>query len=403
VTPEQKIGAAISYLTDPYKGRAPYLAGILETLVRVESTAIPTLAVTQDARLLWSPEFVAKTATAVLGWGLYHEALHVLWDHIGRVQGRDPKASNICQDACINETAREAAAQHGVTLPAEWIYPESLKQPGGLTFEERYDLLPRIQLPQEGGTGLGHGECGSCAAGKKAQGETEGEEGEGRTRAEINRARMRVAEQIKIAKERGKVPAGLVRWADEVLAPARVNWWDELLCEVRTSVARASGYADQTYMRASRRQAGVGYGSNSPVLPGWFAPLPEIGVIIDTSGSMSDGDLRAAFSELQGVLDTVTAQVSVVAVDASDHGVRVVTSINDVVLTGGGGTDMTPGFRALQKHTPAPNIVVVLTDGHVGDGYPGTEPGWCHTIWVTVGDNQATRAPCPWGKWIAAK
>src|SRR5262249_32109685 len=83
-------------------------------------------------------------------------------------------------------------------------------------------------------------------------------------------------------KQPGTVPAGLLRWAEEVLNP-KVDWRAVLAAELRRAVAEVCGAVDYSYRRPSRRAS-----VTAPVvLPALRRPVPEVAVVCDTSGSMT--------------------------------------------------------------------------------------------------------------------
>lgn len=426
---QAKLGVAITRLTDE-KGIAPYLASVFGTLVRRESSQVPTLAVSKDGVLYWGRKWIDEQTPETVAWGLFHECMHVMLDHFGRaeaigVTGETAGQANVAQDACINESLRDAAKALNRTLPTEWVYPETLQQPPKLIFEERYRLLQDQQQKQQpkqgqggqgqgkpgeqgqgkpgqsggghGKPGVGNGQCGSCSGNPTPGEEPGGGEGGGRSQAEMDRMKRTVAEAVQATKGRGTVPGDLAGWADEYLAPAKVDWRTKLSSVVRDAIAYRPGAVDLHWGRPSRRQAGFGFGVGRPVLPAYRAPVPEIGVIVDTSGSVSDKGLSMAASEIEGVLRAVAAQVTVVAIDARVQGVARVKDIAAACATfkGRGGTDMTPGFEALEKARPRCEVVVVLTDGDLGNGFPTVEPTWCRTIWCVIGEGGGAAAP--WG------
>jgi predicted metal-dependent peptidase len=450
LTPKHKLAAAILRVTDADMGCAPYFGAILRGLLRrvmppdmcaamVALGMTPTLAVTKDGKLFWSEAFVDKCPTDDLAFILMHETMHVVLKHheraeaLGVIPEPTPEAAsrammaNMAMDATVNEQLVKMQK-----APAEAILPEHLEQPPGLVFEERYRLLlekvkeqresdgdgegqggggkrqnKRGQKPEvgKGGQpGAGQGWCGGCAGHPLPGEERPGPDGkEGRTEAGMERYRKETAEAIKQhTKTRGTVPDSLQRWADEQLAPPQIDWRIHLAQAVRSAVAYKSGAADFDWTRPSRRQAGIGFGPGRPIVPAYRSPQPRIAVIVDTSGSMGAAELTAAASELQGILSTVGAQVAVCTVDAKVHELKEVSTIQDAVklLKGGGGTDMTPGFEALGKRSPPPDVVVVLTDGALGDGYPHEEPRWCKTVWAVIG--APDHVPCPYGEvvWI---
>jgi len=194
------------------------------------------------------------------------------------------------------------------------------------------------------------------------------------------------------------VPAGLLRWASQLLEPA-VDWRKALAAELRRAVADTAGAVDYSYRRPSRRATAGG----DVVLPALRRPVPEVAVVCDTSGSMSDDLLAASLAEVEGLLRAVglARQVRVIACDTAAAPARRVSSARQVELVGGGGTDMGAGIAAAALLRPRPAIGVVLTDGFtpwpdepprgmrvvvglLGDDAPEA-PGWARSVRVPSG------------------
>ena len=155
----------------------------------------------------------------------------------------------------------------------------------------------------------------------------------------------------------------------------------------------AAGAVEHRYDGPSRRQAGIGYGTGRPVLPRLRAPMPRVAVAVDTSGSMSGGDLDRAMGETSAILRAIGAPVTFLACDAAVHGVAKVAHLGQVQLKGGGGTDFRPIFEALADMRPRVDVVVVMTDGY--GPAPDEELTGLRTIWLLIGGNE--RAPAAWG------
>ena len=119
---------------------------------------------------------------------------------------------------------------------------------------------------------------------------------------------------------------------------------------------------DYSYRRPSRRAAAVA----PAIVPTLIRPVPDVAVVCDTSGSMSADLLARALAEVESILTRgglSAATLRVLAVDTSVHAVRRVSRAAQVLLTGGGGTDMGAGIAGALALHPRPSIVVVLTDG----------------------------------------
>ena len=77
-----------------------------------------------------------------------------------------------------------------------------------------------------------------------------------------------------------------------------VDWRNVLHAAVRRGLGWANGHTDYTYTRISRRQAAAG----PVILPALRRPVPRVGIVVDTSGSVDDGLLAQALGEIDGVL-----------------------------------------------------------------------------------------------------
>lgn len=419
LSPNDKLAAAILKVCEPPVGMAPYFGIMLRGLVRREMPEFPTLAVTKNGILLWGTPYVNRVTVDELAQGLMHEVMHLVLKHheraeaLGVIPDPSPEAStraalaNMAMDACDNEELNKIKP-----VPADWILPETLGQPPGLVFEERFRLLEQAVKKQQPGEGdkqkpdVGKGWCGSCA-GRPAPDEPAAkgqQDAEGRSEADMARLRRATAEAVKdakdaVAKGRGNVPGSLAVWADKELAPPKIDWRERLRRVVRGAVAFKSGQSDYIFSKISRRQAGVGFGVGRPVVPALHSPVPDVAVLVDVSGSMLGGALEQAAAEVNGVLKAVGAKVLVVTVDASLQGAKECHDINEALalFKGGGGTVLMPGWEAILRKKPCPSVIVCLTDGAIGgpgDGYPAVEPG-AKVVWVVVGGSQ--RPCCPWG------
>jgi predicted metal-dependent peptidase len=183
------------------------------------------------------------------------------------------------------------------------------------------------------------------------------------------------------------VPAGLLRWAQDVLEPV-VDWRRVLAAELRRAVADTSGAVDYSYRRPSRRASVAG----DVVLPALRRPVPEVAVVCDTSGSMTEDLLAAALAEVEGLLRSLglARQVRVLACDTAVGAARRVTSARQVELVGGGGTDMGAGIAAAAGLRPRPAVTVVLTDGFTP--WPDEAPPGIRVVVGLLGD-AAPEAP----------
>jgi len=376
----------------------PYLAtGVFGAQV-IADRGSGTLSVDDSWRMHADPEVTADWTPAQLGSVLIHHVCHLLRTHGERAQGagvRPDEAADWIRaaDAEINDDLVPA----GLELPGRPVLPRDLRAEDGLLAEQYFDAIRRAAANAPSGTGADNParsgpwlDCGSGADGIPRPGQGRGSEG-GLPSWQADLLRRQVAQDVIMAhgKQPGTVPAGLLRWAEEVLTP-KVNWRAVLAAELRRAIAEVSGAVDYSYRRPSRRSAVAG----PVVLPALRRPVPEVAVVCDTSGSMTEDLLAMVLAEVEGLLRALglARQVRVLACDTAVAPAQRVSSARQVELVGGGGTDMGAGIGAAAALRPRPAVTVVLTDGYTP--WPAAAPKGMRVVVGLLGE-AAPDAP-PW-------
>jgi predicted metal-dependent peptidase len=438
--------------------KLPYFSAAVMGLVPYEIPKYGTLGVTARGVLIWDPELAKKWSVENLAWVLLHEAGHYLREHATREKaaGAEHTLWNIAGDAEINDDLVAADAKFPPLAKEDLIHPDGtvdeskVGQPSGIVpetigcedgrlAEEYYAHLRKnakvirigmASMGPSGGAGqkgkgqgqgqgkkpakgqggggtivvaVGHGKgCGSGAGCEPSPEEAQVPGHLGKSQAEQKRIQREVAEAVRkhvASKGRGTVPGGLQRWAEELLGPPRVPWQQKLAKVCRTAVAFRPGAGDYRYDRPSRRQGAFGYGSGSPVFPALRMPVPQVGVLVDTSGSMGDAELKVGLEETKGIMLAVGAHIDFYACDAELHSAKKVRDIREAckLLKGGGGTDMKPAFEHIVRQARRPEVLVVVTDGQIGD--PGPQLPGIKVIWLVLGSYRNPK-PAPWGEVI---
>ena len=374
--------------------KQPYLASALWSLTMIESElGNGSMGVDPYWRVYIDPTIMDRWNMDEVTGVLIHEVWHLLRKHHERsiaMGMKVPKGSigishemmekkyhwNLAGDLGINDDLRRE-----VTLPESGNYPEKYDFPNNLTAEEYYALIrgmdeekrPKLQgVRMVGGegdedkplAGPMDGNDGEGAGGNKQEQEGDGEgdgesenEGRGISQAEAELVRRKVANDIKQGKFAGTAPGHAERWADAQLNP-KVDWRTKLMGAIRANIAQVSGMVDYSYSRPSRRQSAF----PRIVLPSLRGPKPDVGVGIDTSGSMSTHDLELALTETKGILDAVHAEVKIYAGDTQVYKSQKVYRADQIDLAGGGGTDM--GAVLTTMNEDKPHIAIVITDGY---------------------------------------
>jgi predicted metal-dependent peptidase len=333
--------------------RFPYLASALFAATVLPSYQRGVVAVDERWHIYIDPYLVAGWRASQLGSVLVHHVGHLLRDHAPRARslgiGKDQaKAWTLAADAEINDDLVGA----GLDLPAAPVLPTSLGFEAGRFAEEYFRHIHIRQCA---------GDCGSgCDSVPREWDQLDG----GIDRSQAHLLRCQVASEVMKCSRGlmpGRVPMGLKRWAETVLG-ARIDWRKALAAEIRRGIGAVAGAVDYSYRRPSRRAAVI----REVIMPSLFKPVPEVAVVVDTSGSMHERLLGQALAEIDGLLRTLGLahhQLRVIACDAAVHRVQRVTAARQIDLLGGGGTNLGEGIAAAERLRPKPSLVIVLTDG----------------------------------------
>ncbi|MCX4745882.1 VWA-like domain-containing protein [Kitasatospora sp. NBC_01287] len=353
----------------------PYLATALFALHIVESRRVPTMAVDRHWRCYASPAFVARTPVEELAGVWVHEVSHLLRDHHGRgdrlarEQGLTGPGErlrmNIAADCEINDDVYGS----GLVQPEGAVLPAALGLPDGELME---DYLSRIRLDLTT-QDLAWLDCGSGADGLEREWDLGPGDAHGLSAQEQDAVRFRVAQGI--SARPGNSPRAWQRWAEEAFHPPQ-PWRALLGAAVRSAASSAGAGEDYSYSRPSRRSSAL----PGTVLPSLRRRPPRVCVVIDTSGSVSDGELGSALLEVAAISRAVGGRRDLVSVMSCDAAARIAHPLcqaEKIPLVGGGGTDLRTGFaKALRSQHP-PDVIVVLTDGQTP--WPATRPS-CRTV-----------------------
>jgi predicted metal-dependent peptidase len=352
------LAAARLWATD----RFPYLATGLFGAEVVAAADSGTVSVDENWRMHADPDVVAGWTAAQLGSVLVHHVCHLLRTHGERAQAAGVRPDDArdwvrAADAEINDDLIPA----GLELPGDPVLPRDLGAPDGLLAEQYFQAArttDRSVHIKKGEAAGGWLDCGSGADGVPRP--DDGPPALPAWQAELLRRQV-AQDVIAYGKQAGTVPGGLLRWAQEILSP-KVNWRAVLAAELRRAVAEVSGAVDYSYRRPSRRAAVAG----DVVLPALRRPVPEVAVVCDTSGSMTEDLLAEALAEVEGLMRALgmARQVRVLACDTAVGPAQRVNSARQVQLVGGGGTNMGTGIAAAAALRPRPAVTVVLTDGY---------------------------------------
>ncbi len=386
----------------------PFLGALVMHLPLKEAGEWCATTATDAQALYFNPNFVAGLSLAQTQFVLAHEAMHCAMGHIHRRQHRVKKRWDVACDHAVNLMLIEEGLKpplHGIlanqdymTLSAEEIYPLIPEDTPEESFDQHLfddsqdqgaspDANERQDNP-DGSESGGQGKEGQSEArqqhGGGSQAANKPDELSPSEREELGEQwKNRLAAAAQAARQAGKLSLSMQRWVDGLLAPSLP--WRALLARYFAVNQRD----DYSWRRPSRREGDA-------LLPRLSSEGLDVIAAIDTSGSISDDELREFVSELDALKGQVRARVTLVACDNKLSGQSpwefepwdTMSLPRDV--EGGGGTDFRPVFDWVEHENRSPNMLVYFTDAE-GD-FPRIAPNY-PVVWLVKG-----KGSVPWGE-----
>lgn len=310
-------------------------------------------------------------------WFIFaHELLHIVLEHVPRSKMiGDRNLWNIAADHVVNDVLFKSGFK--TKLPCVKLEDA----PENISVEGLYRLLLKkaIKVPKGGTGGIGNdiqpdqknndgsGENKDKEKGKSNKGNTEScagacgsEKGSG-----LKGERGYANERADIAKSIGDTPGFNSReWS---LANQANKDLSSLLTNISKSYIFGTGIAQ---WHGNRKILALNrFKGSRIVLPIHLEKICNIGIIIDTSGSIYGEELDKFMTFVNNIMalykqKSKASKVYCTVVDADVHFSQCINHTKDIKLKGGGGTDMRLGFRELEKSKIKFDAVFCLTDGY---------------------------------------
>ena len=378
---------------------------------------MPTAATDGD-KIYFSPDFLESLDDKQLDFVLMHEVMHMALSHCVRGRTFDPFQYNIACDIVVNSTILKCMPElEGITVcgvPPMRYTPDG-RDGADFTAEEVYAMLVEEAEKQGSSNKNGKGGSSSDKASGRAQGRGRAggnrrnesnrlvdshdkwKEGDGdatdREKADLWRKRVADAAEAVLIRDpsnsRGTLPLFAARILRELKNPQ--TDWRTLLADFLSEER-----VDYSFAPPDRRIEGPFF------LPDFnevdLTPL-DVLFMIDTSGSMSDGQVLAAYSEVKGAVDQFNGKLRGLLgfFDADVTEPKPFCNEEELLSIkpyGGGGTSFEPIFEWANEHdkTTPVNGIIILTDGYAP--YPPEGCTEIPTIWIVNNDVQTP----PWGR-----
>lgn len=388
-------------------------------------------AATDGKRIYFGPEFLEQLNDTELDFVMMHEILHVVLQHCLRQGDRDNEQFNIACDIVVNSNIllSENMNIKAITLrnfgESMHLAPDG-KEGYEYTAEQVYNMLPpqpKGAMQKKSSTGStgnsyndkqgGNHKCSARGRAKQKQGEESqsaavwddhtrwGMEEEDEALRDVWVKRFEDAcEAISIrdpSNQRGLLPMFAQRIIGELKKP-QTDWRTILNDFIQEEIV------DYSFTPPDRR-----FDDSPFYLPDFNDKddlVKDILFMLDTSASMSDEIITAAYSEIKGAIDQFDGRLQgwLGFFDAAIIEPKPFSNEKEFRIikpAGGGGTDFQIIFEYVSKHMQdnPPASIIILTDGYapfpkesLSMGIPvlwllnndDVEPPWGKTVRITV-------------------
>lgn len=357
-------------------------------------------AATDGNRIWFGPAFLDEISDSELDFILMHEILHVALRHCLRDGDRDPELFNVACDMVVNSNILKSNDMDLKSITVGKYGISMHKLPDGkegyeYTAEEAYDVLINSNPNKKNNSNSSSSspETSSMDDHSKWKEKKDAEEDNDINDVWLQRVieAAKAVEKQEKSNGRSTLPAGIERVLKE-LTQAQTDWKTILSEFVQEEIC------DYTFSPPDRRF------EDSPFfLPDFNGAeyfVSNILFMIDTSASMSDKMVAAAYSEVAGAIEQFDGKLQGLLgfFDASVippvpfENVKEVTKIKAI---GGGGTSFEIIFDFVNKYMTdnPPKCIIILTDGYapfpneaITNGIP--------VLWLLNND----KVTPPWGK-----
>ena len=347
---------------------------------------LPTAAV--DGRnLYFNTQFFNAMNNKEIEFVVAHEILHMVFDHLGRRDERNPMLYNIAADYIVNNTL--VRDRIGTTpsivdcfqdfkyegWTSEEVYEELFKEAekNGKEFLEQLGEMLDEHLDDDGEAGEEGKED------KDGKGNNVSKKRPKYSKEEIKKIKDEIKESMINAAQAagaGNVPAGVQRMIKELTEP-KMNWREILRQQIQSTIK-----SDYTFSRPSRKGQMSG-----AILPGMnFQDTIDICIALDMSGSIGNAQAADFLGEVKGIMDEYKDyNIKVWCFDTDVYNEDDFTAddgrdLTEYEIHGGGGTDFMVNWTYMKEKDIQPKKFLMFTDGYAWDSWG--DPEYCDTVFV---------------------
>jgi len=379
----------------------PFWGYLLLQMRLVPALRLPAFAATDAINHIWfNPALTRDLDVRELGFVLAHEVCHQVLASMERRNGREEFKWNIATDYTINAMVAD------ITIPgaSQWGHNRLYQIPkDGLLNLKYHDWVAEVIyedlcrkelkigpvaleviLPGENGTELQLPVVSDHQGGIDIHLPQE----LGTDQQELLRERILAAvENFHANSDRGDLPKGLLRSAGRLEAPKIP--WQRVLHHYADAIMNGNDY--------SLARPNKHYWAQDLVVPGHYSEsVSNLVVALDSSGSMSEENIREVTKEIRGMVSNVQ-DVTLIVADSAVQQVIPLDGLEEILKSGafrgGGGTDHICVFEYIAEHHLNPRVFIGLSDLY--SHFPEKKPPY-PLLWLVPEDHGEP----PWGKVI---
>lgn len=390
--------------------------GLLLMHMRYSVDEVTETAYTDGSKINFGAEFLDSLSDVELDFVMMHEIMHVVLQHCYRGSELDDDLFNVACDIVVNSnlllendmlTSRITLAEYGEAMhltpegkegydyTAEQVYrflldagmKPSGNDRGGLEVESGINVDGGVTVDGDGKSdGAGNGQWDNHSH----WGDTENAELDRDVWTERIKSAAQAISVRDPSNSRGDLPLFAQRMLEEMGKP-QTDWRTVLNEFVQEEVV------DYSFSPPDRR-----FGDTEFFLPDFNEKddrIEDILFMIDTSGSMSDAMITAAYAEIKGAIEQFDGKLKgwLSFFDAQATKPQAFATVDELCIIrpqGGGGTRFEAVFECVKEHMDTPPAsIIILTDGDASFPNESMAMG-IPVLWLI---NNRYVAP-PWGK-----
>jgi len=364
----------------------PWFGQLANYLTFFRDDSIGTMGVNIKGQVTFNESFIQSLNDEELCGVMCHEILHLAYQHLARMEYRDPLIWNIAGDLKINNEIIFNGNSTFFKLPKMALIPYGNCITIGKAKINNIDLKSSEEIYKEIIEKNEKDDLKDLSMDTFIKTDNISSDD---FKESINSWQEKVSIANEVCKDKGDIPAGLLREMKDIDTPKLS--WHQIIKQRLKLIA-----TNKSWKKPSKR-----------MLPWYFAGRNKVkgltcAICIDTSGSMSDDELKQILTETWGLSQQFKAiKFYIMCCDTNLTepfivDTRTKRKLLSIKLKGGGGTDFNPVFKWIEKNNIILDCLIYFTDLY--GNFPNKKPMY-QTYWVSKTVNKEI----PFGRLIKLK